>query len=103
MLSYLPKEDAISILRGMSDGHTYVVEDAVANEPESSVEVDLEDILPNEFLPVGAYLQALGKKKTMSESTLKFVGEVSSQQFKKHPTVPTATSSFGKLPFTVRK
>lgn len=83
MLSYLPKEDAIKILRTMQEGQSYVVEDAVATEPETSVDVDLEDIAQTEFLPVGAYQQALGKKRSLADPMYQFVCGVTTNQFKR--------------------
>lgn len=102
MLSYLPKDDALSILKEMgSEGAIFVAEDAVTrHEPDFHIDVDLEDIPEKEFLPLGAYHQSLEKsKKKMGESDLKFVSETTSKQFKKPtPNIPTMPSS-GRLFF----
>lgn len=99
MLSYLPKEDALAVLRTMQpEGALYVAEDAVSSEQDNTVDVDLEDIPPNEFLPVGAYHLALAKKKTLSPQNYKFVCETTSKQYKK-PTQLSSPTSSGRLFF----
>lgn len=102
MLSYLPKDDALAVLKEMGpEGAGFVAEDAVTrHEPDVHVDVDLEDIPPKEFLPLGAYHQSLEKsKRKMSDADLRFVSETTSKQFKKPtPTLPTLPSS-GRLFF----
>lgn len=102
MLSYLPKEDALAALKEMSpEGAIFVAEDAVTrHEPEAHIDVDLEDIPPKEFLPLGAYHQSLEKsKKKMADADLKFVSETTSKQFKKPSTVLPTMPSSGRLFF----
>lgn len=102
MLSYLSKDDALAVLRSGNEGAAaFVAEDIVSrHEPDAHVEIELEDVPPNEFLPLGAYHQSLEKsKKKMGDLDLKFVSETTSKLFKKPaPTIPTMPSS-GRLFF----